>query len=211
MNLLLNLSIFFFAVIIHEYAHGWVAWKLGDSTAKFMGRLTLNPLAHIDPIGTIFLPLILLITHSPILFGWAKPVPVDFFNLKNPKQGMIWVGLAGPVANILFAIALSLLLKFCRGQACLSPTVNYLIVSVITTAIMANLVLAVFNLLPIPPLDGSRVMMGLLPYNLSVEYAKIEPYGFIIIFALLWMGAINTVIWPVVISLASLLGVNFGM
>ncbi len=205
MNLLLNLSIFFFAVIIHEYAHGWVAWKLGDSTARFMGRLTLNPLAHIDPIGTIFLPLILLITHSPVLFGWAKPVPVDFFNLKNPKQGMIWVGLAGPVANILFAIAVSLLLKI--------PllTTSYLAVSVITTAIMANLVLAVFNLLPIPPLDGSRVMMGLLPYNLSVEYAKLEPYGFIIIFALLWMNAINTIIWPVVISLARLLGVNFGM
>ncbi|HAZ10060.1 MAG: peptidase [Omnitrophica bacterium GWA2_41_15] len=205
MNLLLNLSIFFFAVIIHEYAHGWVAWKLGDSTARFMGRLTLNPLAHIDPIGTIFLPLILLITHSPVLFGWAKPVPVDFFNLKNPKQGMIWVGLAGPVANILFAIALSLLLKIPLLLA------SYLAVSVVTTAIMANLVLAVFNLLPIPPLDGSRVMMGLLPYNLSVEYAKIEPYGFIIIFALLWMNAINTIIWPVVISLARLLGVNFGM
>ncbi|OIO33328.1 MAG: hypothetical protein AUJ70_03425 [Candidatus Omnitrophica bacterium CG1_02_40_15] len=205
MNLFLNLCIFFFAVIIHEYAHGWVAWKLGDSTARFMGRLTLNPLAHIDPIGTIFLPLILLITHSPVLFGWAKPVPVDFFNLKNPKQGMIWVGLAGPAANILFAIALSLLLKI--------PllTSSYLAVSVITTAIIVNLVLAVFNLVPIPPLDGSRVMMGLLPYNLSVEYAKIEPYGFIIIFALLWMNAINTIIWPVVISLARLLGVNFGM
>nr|MBU1328784.1 site-2 protease family protein [Candidatus Omnitrophota bacterium] len=205
MSLLLNLCIFFFAVIIHEYAHGWVAWKLGDSTARFMGRLTLNPLAHIDPIGTIFLPLILLVTHSPVLFGWAKPVPVDFFNLKNPKQGMIWVGLAGPVANILFAIALSLLLKI--------PllTVSYLAVSVIITAIMANLVLAVFNLLPIPPLDGSRVVMGLLPYSLSVEYAKIEPYGFIIIFALLWMNFINAVIWPVVISLARLLGVNFGM
>lgn len=205
MNLLLNLCIFFFAVIIHEYAHGWVAWKLGDSTARFMGRLTLNPLAHIDPIGTIFLPLILLITHSPVLFGWAKPVPVDFFNLNNPKKDMIWVGLAGPVANIIFAIILALLLKI--------PllTASYLAVSVITTAIMANLVLAVFNLLPIPPLDGSRVMMGLLPYNLGVEYAKVEPYGFMIIFALLWMGAINTVIWPVVISLASLLGVNFGM
>jgi Zn-dependent protease len=205
MNLLLSLCIFFFAVIIHEYAHGWVAWKLGDSTARFMGRLTLNPLAHIDPIGTIFLPLILLITHSPVLFGWAKPIPVDFFNLNNPKKGMIWVGFAGPVANIIFAITLSLLLKI--------PllTVNYFAVSVITSAVMANLVLAVFNLLPIPPLDGSRIMMGFLPYNLSVEYAKIEPYGFIIIFALLWTGVINTVIWPMVVFLARMLGVSFGM
>ncbi|PJC48915.1 MAG: site-2 protease family protein, partial [Candidatus Omnitrophica bacterium CG_4_9_14_0_2_um_filter_42_8] len=142
-------------------------------------------------------------THSPVLFGWAKPVPVDFFNLNNPKRDMVWVGLAGPAANLIFAILLSLLLKI--------PflTASYFAVSVITTAIMANLVLAVFNLLPIPPLDGSRVAMGLLPYHLSAEYAKIEPYGFIIIFALLWIGAINTIIWPIVISLARLLGVNF--
>ncbi|MCX5693387.1 MAG: site-2 protease family protein [Candidatus Omnitrophica bacterium] len=202
MSLLLSLCIFFFAVIIHEYAHGWVAWKLGDSTARFMGRLTLNPLAHIDPIGTIFLPFILIATHSPVLFGWAKPVPVDFLNLNNPKRDMVWVGLAGPAANILFAIALAMLLKI--------PllTASYFAVSVITTAIMANLVLAVFNLLPIPPLDGSRVMMGLLPYNIGAEYAKIEPYGFIIIFALLWIGFVNTIIWPIVIFLAHVLGVH---
>lgn len=200
MSLLLSLCIFFFAVIIHEYSHGWVAWKLGDSTARSLGRLTLNPAAHIDPIGTVLLPLILLVTHSPVLFGWAKPVPVDFFNLNNPKKGMIWVGLAGPAANIIFAIALSLLLKI--------PvlTASYFAVSIITTAVVANLVLAVFNLLPIPPLDGSRIMTGILPYNLSVEYTKVEPYGFIIIFALLWLGIINTVIWPVVIFLARLLG-----
>jgi Zn-dependent protease len=205
MNLLLSLCIFFFAVIIHEYAHGWVAWKLGDSTARFMGRLTLNPIAHIDPVGTIFLPLFLIITHSPVLFGWAKPIPVDFFNLNNPKRDMIWVGLAGPAANIIFAIALSLLLKI--------PllTASQLAVSVITTAITANLVLAVFNLLPIPPLDGSRIAMGLLPYNLGAEYAKMEPYGFIIIFALLWMGFINTIIWPIVIFLANLLIGHFSM
>jgi Zn-dependent protease len=205
MSLLLSLCIFFFAVIIHEYAHGWVAWKLGDSTARYMGRLTLNPLAHIDPIGTIFLPIILIMTHSPVLFGWAKPVPVDFFNLNNPKRDMVWVGLAGPAANVLFAIVLALLLKIPLLMA------SHFAVSVITAAIMANLVLAVFNLLPIPPLDGSRVAMGLLPYNLGVEYSRIEPYGFMIIFALLWLGFINTIIWPVVIFLARLLGVSFGM
>lgn len=205
MKLILILAIFFFAVIIHEYAHGWVAEKLGDSTARFMGRLTFNPLAHIDPIGTIFLPLFLLITHSPVLFGWAKPVPVDFMNLRNPKKDMIWVGLAGPVANILLSIILSFLsrLPFLAG--------NYLALSILTSAILANLVLAVFNLLPIPPLDGSRVMMGLLPYGLSVEYSRLEPYGFLIIFALLWLGTINIVIWPIVIFLANLLGVNFAM
>lgn len=202
MNLLLSLCIFFFAVIIHEYAHGWVAWKLGDSTARFMGRLTLNPLAHIDPIGTIFLPLMLLISHSPVLFGWAKPVPVDFYNLNNPKRDMVWVGLAGPVANLIFALALSLLLKIPLLAA------SYLAVSVIRAAVMANLVLAVFNLLPIPPLDGARVVIGLLPYHLGAEYSKIEPYGFIIIFALLWLGFINAVIWPVVIFLANALGIN---
>lgn len=203
MSLLLSLCIFFFAVIIHEYAHGWVAWKLGDSTARVMGRLTLNPIAHIDPIGTIFLPMVLLITHSPVLFGWAKPVPVDFYNLNNPKRDMVWVGLAGPAANILLAIALSLLLKIP------ALTGSYLAVSVTRTAVVANLVLAVFNLLPIPPLDGSRIAMGLLPYHLGVEYSRIEPYGFIIIFALLWLGFINAVIWPVVIFLANALGVSF--
>jgi len=167
-----------------------------------MGRLTLNPIAHIDPIGTIFLPVILLMTHSPILFGWAKPVPVDFYNLRDPKKGMIWVGLAGPAANILFAIAISLLLKVPLLAG------NHIAASLMITAIMSNLVLAVFNLLPIPPLDGSRVVMGILPYNLGVEYAKIEPYGFIIIFALLWIGVINTFVWPVVIMLTRLLGVN---
>lgn len=202
MKFLLTLSIFFFAVIIHEYAHGWIAWRRGDSTAKDQGRLTLNPLAHIDPIGTIFLPLILLVTHSPVVFGWAKPVPVNFLSLKDPKKDMIWVGLAGPTANILVAILLSFLLKF------FILTGGSMLLAILKTGIIINLVLAIFNILPIPPLDGSRVAMGMLPRELAMQYAMLEPYGFIIIFGLLYLGIVGRVIWPLVMYLANLLGVS---
>lgn len=200
MKFILTLSLFFFAVVIHEYAHGWVAWLRGDSTAKNAGRLTFNPLAHIDPIGTILLPLVLLLTHSPVVFGWAKPVPVDFHNLSNPKKDMIWVGLAGPAANILFAILLSFILKFSVIVG------NTLLSTIISSAIIINLVLAVFNIMPIPPLDGSRVTMGMLPRKIAIKYAKLEPYGFLIIFAFLYLGIIGNVIWPIVILLARMLG-----
>jgi len=202
MKFILTLSIFFFAVVIHEFAHGWIAWRLGDSTARDQGRLTLNPLAHIDPIGTIFLPLILLVSHSPVIFGWAKPVPVNFRSLNDPKKDMIWVGLAGPMANILVAILLSFLLKF------FTLTGGSMILAILKTGIIINLVLAVFNILPIPPLDGSRVAMGMLPRELAMKYAKLEPYGFIIIFGLLYLGIVGSVIWPLVMYLAGLLGVG---
>ena len=202
MKFLLTLSIFFFAVVIHEYAHGWIAWRRGDSTAKDQGRLTLNPLAHIDPIGTIFLPLILLVTHSPVVFGWAKPVPVNFRSMKDPKKDMIWVGLAGPTANILVAILLSFLLKF------FILTGGSMLLAILETGIIINLVLAIFNILPIPPLDGSRVAMGMLPRELAMQYARLEPYGFIIIFGLLYLGIVGSAIWPIVMYLAGLLGVS---
>ena len=202
MKFILTLSIFFFAVVIHEFAHGWIAWRLGDSTARDQGRLTLNPLAHIDPIGTIFLPLILLVSHSPVIFGWAKPVPVNFRSLNDPKKDMIWVGLAGPMANILVAILLSFLLKF------FTLTGGSMILAILKTGIIINLVLAVFNILPIPPLDGSRVAMGMLPRELAMKYAKLEPYGFMIIFGLLYLGIVGSVIWPLVMYLAGLLGVG---
>jgi len=199
---ILTLILFFFALTIHEFSHGWVAWKLGDPTAKNAGRLTLNPLAHIDPIGTILLPLMLIMTHSPFIFGWAKPVPVDFYNLRNPKRDMVWVGLAGPMANIILAIVLSFFLKILvlTGGNPLSAILSY--------AIIINLLLAVFNALPIPPLDGSRVLIGLLPRELAIRYARIEPYGFIIIIGLLWLGMIGSVIWPIVMRLARGLGVT---
>ncbi len=199
---ILTIILFFLALTVHEFSHGWVAWKLGDSTAKNAGRLTLNPLAHIDPIGTIFLPMMLLMTHSRFLFGWAKPVPVNFSSLNNPKKDMVWVGLAGPAANIALAVLLSFFLKFftLTGASAFSALLSY--------AIIINLILATFNALPIPPLDGSRVLMGLLPRNLAIRYAKLEPYGFIIIIGFLWLGLIDSVIWPITMSMARLLGVT---
>ncbi len=190
MGIVLSLAIFFSAVVIHEFAHAFVAFKKGDETAKKMGRLTLNPLAHIDPFGTVLLPLLLIAMRSPVLFGWAKPVPINFSGLKNPKKDMIWVGLAGPLANLLFAIAASVLIKL--GLS------NFKIAAVLLQyTIIINVVLAVFNLIPIPPLDGSRILMGLLPTRFSIYVASLERYGIIILFALLYMGLFDRIVWPI--------------
>lgn len=198
-NILTIILIFLPAVILHEYAHGWVAYKLGDPTAKSAGRLTLNPLKHVDPVGTILLPALLILMRSPILFGWAKPVPVNFMNLDRPKRDMLWVGIAGPVVNILLAVALSLLLKLELAEG---------LREILGLAILVNLVLAVFNMLPIPPLDGSRLVMSLLPLPYARSYAKLEPYGILIVFGLLYFGLLDQVVWPLVVSMAQALGVK---
>lgn len=191
MSFVLSLAIFFFAVVIHEYAHGLVAYWLGDRTAKYAGRLTLNPLRHIDPFGTILLPIILLISRAPVIFGWAKPVPINYWGLKNPKQGILLIGLAGPLTNILMAVILSFAIKFNLG-------LPLFIVSIIKQGILVNIVLAVFNLLPIPPLDGSRILMGILPQAIARQYAALERYGFVILFILLYLRLLDYVIWPIV-------------
>lgn len=200
----LTLPIFFAAVVVHEYCHGWAAYKLGDPTAKLAGRLTLNPLAHIDPVGTLILPIFLSLIRSPIVFGWAKPVPVNFFNLHNPKRDMIWVGLAGPVANIILAITLSLFLKLNI------MTSHPLLLIILTTGVLINLILAIFNMIPIPPLDGSRLVMGILPRKYAIYYSYIEPFGILILVGLLYFGLVERAIWPAVIFLSHLLGVNMG-
>lgn len=198
-NLIIIILVFLPAVILHEYAHGWVAYKLGDPTAKLAGRLTLNPIKHIDPVGTILLPAFLILMRSPILFGWAKPVPVNFLNLYRPKRDMLWVGIAGPVVNIFLAVTLSLLLKLELSDG---------LRDILGLAILVNLILAVFNMLPIPPLDGSRLVMSLLPMPYARSYAKLEPYGILIVFVLLYFGLLNRVVWPLVLSLAKMLGVT---
>ena len=191
MEILISLVVFFIAIVVHEFSHAFVAYKRGDMTAARSGRLTLNPLAHIDPFGTVLLPILLIALRSPVLFGWAKPVPINFAALKSPKTDMIWVGLAGPAANLLVALIATLALK--TG---LRDSSGFVIV--LGQLILINVVLAVFNLVPLPPLDGSRIIMGLLPRPLAIRYAMIEPYGFIILFALLYLGLFNRVVWPVV-------------
>lgn len=200
-GVVISFPVFIFAMVIHEVAHGWVAYKLGDPTAKFSGRLTLNPLSHIDPLGTILLPIILVILRSPVVFGWAKPVPINFMRLHNPKKDIVWVGLAGPLANIIFAFILVVLLR-------LVPIYNFtLIYGIMKMAILVNLFLAAFNLVPIPPLDGSRVLFGLLPPNMAMRYMSIEPYGFMILFVLLWLGFIDWFVYPLIEVLARIIGV----
>ncbi|MCG2710912.1 MAG: site-2 protease family protein [Candidatus Omnitrophica bacterium] len=181
LSFIINLPALFVALVVHEYAHGFVAHKLGDNTAKFMGRLTFNPLAHIDPFGTIILPLMLLLTRSPVVFGYAKPIPVNFHNLANPRKDMIWVGLAGPLANfIVAALTFLILLSGFIGHSGIS--------GFLATVMFINLVLGTFNLIPIPPLDGSRILLGLLPGKLAVLYARITPmHGMIILIILLSM------------------------
>ncbi len=200
---LIILCILFLAMVIHEYAHAWTANKLGDSTARLAGRMTLNPIKHIDPFGTIILPAVLTLLRlfgSPLFpIALAKPVPVNFMRLRNPKKDMMLVAFAGPAVNIISAIGLSLGLKM---------GVSGVMKEVFGLGIFINLILAIFNMVPIPPLDGSRLVMGVLPPRLSVPYSRLEPYGILIVFALLPLGLFQKIVLPVVIVCGQFLGVS---
>ncbi len=193
-----------FAITLHEAAHGYAARHFGDNTAYMMGRISLNPARHIDPIGTVLIPLVLLLFGSPFLFGYAKPVPVNFGALRNPKRDMIWVALAGPASNFVqaFLYALALLVMERLGVR------EAFLVDVASAGITVNLVLFVFNLFPIPPLDGGRVLVGLLPIRQALALSRIEPYGFFIVMALV-LTNIATYIWliPLMGLSQTLLGV----
>ncbi len=186
------------AMIIHEFSHGWMAYKLGDTTAKYSGRLTLNPLAHIDIFWTVLIPLMIFMSTG-FFIAAAKPVPINYWALRNPKRDIILIGLSGPVSNFILAGILSVLLK-------IIPQTDFLS-TLISNLIYINVMLGVFNLVPIPPLDGSRVLMGLLPDDLSARFAAIEPYGLIIVTLLFFTGILFRVIWPVITSIMKLLGV----
>jgi len=179
-----------FAITVHEVAHGWVAKQYGDDTAARQGRLTLNPLKHIDPIGTLLIPGLMLITFTGFIFGWAKPVPVDFSRLRHPRRAMAWVALAGPLANILMATGWAMLARL--GVTWQWEYVSLPLIYMGIAGISINLVLALLNLLPIPPLDGSRVISALLPLRWAWYYNRLERFGFVLLLLLMISGSLST-------------------
>lgn len=193
------------AVILHEIAHGYVALRLGDPTAASMGRLTLNPLRHVDPVGTVLLPLMLVLTHAGFVFGWARPVPVNFGRLRNPKRDMVLVAAAGPATNLVLAALSALVYRFLAGLE-LDPGAAFtgVAIAVLTpvalmaqASVLINAGLAVFNMIPIPPLDGGRVVTGLLPRPQAIAFAQLERYGLLIVMALLFTNTLDRIIGPV--------------
>lgn len=179
-----------FSITVHEAAHGYAARYFGDYTATMLGRVTLNPIKHIDPIGTILMPLLLYFsTSGTFLFGYAKPVPVNFGNLRHPKRDMIWVALAGPASNFLQAIAWALVLV----ALVTTGTNERFFIEMARAGILVNLVMWAFNLFPLPPLDGGRILVGILPPKAAMAVSRIEPYGFFIVLALVLLGIVGTV------------------
>ncbi|OYY48096.1 MAG: site-2 protease family protein [Methylophilaceae bacterium 17-43-7] len=194
-----------FAITVHEAAHGYAAKYFGDLTAEKLGRITLNPLKHIDPFGTILLPA-LTVMLGGILFGWAKPVPVNFANLNNPKKDMFWVAAAGPASNFVMAIMWAILLNYANYVP--NTAVNFL-AEMSLAGISINLVLMVLNLLPMPPLDGGRIAVSLLPTPWAIQLARLEQYGFIILIVLMFTGILGKIISPIIQMFERLIYVVF--
>ena len=218
LNLVQTIAIYalpvIFAITLHEAAHGYVAKYFGDLTAYAEGRVSLNPLRHIDPFGTVALPLILLAVSKlfggvGILFGWAKPVPVNFANLRHPKRDMLWVAAAGPFSNFVMALFWGLMVKIGLSM----PGSDFALPLALMGAagVFINIIIMVLNLLPLPPLDGGRILVSLLPHRLAYRVARIEPYGFFILILLLFTGALGFVMWPAILALMALVAGLFNL
>ncbi len=199
-----------FAITLHEVAHGWMASKLGDQTAKMLGRLTLNPFKHIDPLGTIVVPITLLVL-SGFVFGWAKAVPVDTRNFKNPRKDMAWVAIAGPTANLIMALIWAGVAKLGFIIEMSSPGAGEFLIYSGLAGISINLILLLLNLIPIPPLDGSRVLSAFLPKQLAWQYNRLEPYGFFILLGLMFLGVLNILLLAPMQSLQQIIYQLFGL
>jgi Zn-dependent protease len=192
-----------FAITLHEAAHAYAAKYFGDNTAFSQGRMSLNPIRHIDPVGTLLIPIILFFVGSPFLFGYAKPVPVEYGNLRNPKRDMAWVALAGPAANLVMALmwmAAAVLLTAWQGA-------DEYFLRMAQAGIITNLVIFAFNLFPVPPLDGGRILFSLLPHRLAWRYAQLEPYGFFIVMGLAFLKVLNYWMVPVMTAANAALAV----
>ena len=187
-----QIIVLIFSAIVHEYMHGWMAFRLGDSTAKDAGRLTMNPFAHLEWFGSFFLPLVMVVTNMPFIFGWAKPVPYNPNNLRDRKYGDAKVAVAGPLGNLVIALFFGLFLRF-------FPIVSLTFTGLISLVVYINLVLMVFNLVPIPPLDGSKILAAFLPENIRTKYLNSEKYGFILV--ILFVMLAGNLIIPVVEAL----------
>lgn len=220
-TLVISLFVLLFAITIHEASHGWAAYKFGDYTAYSMGRITLNPIAHIDPIGTILFPVLLVIIGAPA-FGWAKPVPVNPLNLRNPRRDNLWISAAGPASNLtaaalsLLAIVLLKLLSpgvavflrsFLLGRESLPRGFYPLegLALILFYGVLVNTYLAVFNLIPIPPLDGSGVLLGLLSNEAAQKYERLRPYGFLIVMGLIYLGLLRIIVRPIEILILTII------
>lgn len=187
------------AITLHEYAHGWVANKLGDSTARMLGRLTINPIKHIDPVGTILIPAsLLLLTGGKFIFGYAKPIPVNINNLKNPRKDMAIVAVAGPLANLIMAFAWGFIVLLAGNGLFGDVNINDGFSDMGYNGILINVVLMVLNLLPLPPLDGGRVLAGVVPRNIANTLDQIEPYGFFILIGLMALGVLDDILMPII-------------
>jgi len=208
LNLISTLFVFvipvIFAVTVHEVAHGWVASRFGDQTAKSMGRLTLNPVKHIDPVGTILVPAIMYFT-SGFIFGWAKPVPVNWRNLGHPRRDMAIVAIAGPVANLLMLLFWAMSAKIIISLGNDSNHLTQLLFVMCSIGITINIVLMILNLFPVLPLDGGRILTAMLPRNLAITFSRLEPYGLIILVVLLLSGVLWKILLPLIGGTQSLI------
>ncbi len=207
---ILSIPALMIAVILHEFAHGWTAYKMGDPTAKLAGRLTLNPIPHIDPVGTIILPAMFIILGSPIIFGWAKPVPINPMNFRDLRKGTFLVSIAGVVMNVSLAVGFGVLYRILdsiRGFADAFVVESIIIPLLIFSAksVLINLILALFNIIPIPPLDGSKALMSFLSFRYWEIFYKYEMYGFIVITVLLFTGVLGKLIYPPLVVLYNLI------
>jgi len=213
LSVVVEVAVLLIAVSAHESAHGWVAEKWGDTTARDLGRITLNPIKHLDPVGSLMVPAVLAISGLPV-FGWARPVPVNPLNLRDPRRAMVRVSVAGPAANLILALASLVALRLLRmvapglpqmvidnlsGGALLHGGLLGVVVAVLTASLIINVILAVFNLMPIPPMDGAGIVEGFLPPSAAASYRRLGRYGFLIVLGLLWLGAFDIVFRPVMI------------